>query len=561
MSEVRHSKRLLAKSNKVNVSPQKKQQTKVAKAPKTQTTTKRKNKSSDAKENIRKTPENIVDSSQTDDSSDIDSEDEDFYQKIQNQRRKLEQEKLKIIQDLNLHQAALDLQSSLKSNSGARRKTEKREAGVPVRKSRRLQNIKPEDKDKEGWSASTEVSEPKAQRVTDQEHKIDPVVKETTTKKNSDPEETNNNKESSKYTELIEIFKSELKLKFPDENLPVDSFTKKLESNTSSQCVVEKVVQSRIYAIDIYPSHSDIIMAAGGREGDVGIWNLDTSYKGDDKASIFSFFPHSSPVKCLRFAPDAPHKLYSCSYDGMFRCTDLTSETVSKAIHDDETYPPMYFDFIGKTSQSFILAKYGGDVMLCDTRESEDKFKTYGTGMRSLRGVSVHPVDSHYFAVSGNDKTLGSALIFDMRKLLRKASHPVVTLHGHKKAANSAIFSPITGNKLVTCCYDDRLRVYNTSVIGESASKPCVSIHHNNHTGRWLAPFQPAWHPTRDDIFVMGSMHKPRQVEIFDSDLQLQCVLNDTEVMKSVCSLNRIHPSRDVVVGGNSSGRVFIFGQ
>ena len=38
------------------------------------------------------------------------------------------------------------------------------------------------------------------------------------------------------------------------------------------------------------------------------------------------------------------------------------------------------------------------------------------------------------------------------------------------------------------------------------------AFRHNNHTGRWLTPFRPQWHPSREDIFVVGSMVRPRQV-------------------------------------------------
>jgi hypothetical protein len=35
---------------------------------------------------------------------------------------------------------------------------------------------------------------------------------------------------------------------------------------------------------------------------------------------------------------------------------------------------------------------------------------------------------------------------------------------------------------------------------------------HNNHTGRWLSQFRATWHPKREDMFVVGSVARPRMV-------------------------------------------------
>lgn len=37
-------------------------------------------------------------------------------------------------------------------------------------------------------------------------------------------------------------------------------------------------------------------------------------------------------------------------------------------------------------------------------------------------------------------------------------------------------------------------------------------IEHNNFTGQWLTPLKAVWHPQREDVFVVGSLLKPRRV-------------------------------------------------
>ena len=57
-------------------------------------------------------------------------------------------------------------------------------------------------------------------------------------------------------------------------------------------------------------------------------------------------------------------------------------------------------------------------------------------------------------------------------------------------------------------CWDDKLRLFDTSVIkGDMKGK---ETKHNNNTGRWLTPFKGLWHPVHEDVFFTGSMRQPR---------------------------------------------------
>ena len=37
---------------------------------------------------------------------------------------------------------------------------------------------------------------------------------------------------------------------------------------------------------------------------------------------------------------------------------------------------------------------------------------------------------------------------------------------------------------------------------------------HDNWTGRWLSKFRAVWHPRREDVLIVGSMKRPRQVTV-----------------------------------------------
>ena len=91
---------------------------------------------------------------------------------------------------------------------------------------------------------------------------------------------------------------------------------------------------------------------------------------------------------------------------------------------------------------------------------------------------------------------------------------------------------------------------------------------HDNHTGRWLSTFRPTWDAKSPHSFILGSMVKPRCVEVFDitrsnsgsaaGAISSPLILR-SDFLASVVSRNAAHPTRDIIACANSSGRVHIF--
>ena len=80
-----------------------------------------------------------------------------------------------------------------------------------------------------------------------------------------------------------------------------------------------KLVPDRIYSMEVHPSPTKLLVAAGDKWGRVGLWDVDA---GDD-APVATFQPHSRPVGGLRVLPSMPHLLLSCAHDGAVRSLDL----------------------------------------------------------------------------------------------------------------------------------------------------------------------------------------------------------------------------------------------
>jgi WD repeat-containing protein 76 len=100
-------------------------------------------------------------------------------------------------------------------------------------------------------------------------------------------------------------------------------------------------------------------------------------------------------------------------------------------------------------------------------------------------------------------------------------------------------------------------------VTNDESFRPSQVIQHDNKTGRWLTTFQAVYHPNMEHLFAVGSMAKPRRLDVFD-DRDTTASANhgvSGEALTAVVSRLAFHPRTDriTVAGGNSSGRVTIF--
>uniref|UniRef100_A0A8D0G3G6 WD repeat-containing protein 76 n=1 Tax=Sphenodon punctatus TaxID=8508 RepID=A0A8D0G3G6_SPHPU len=313
---------------------------------------------------------------------------------------------------------------------------------------------------------------------------------------------------------------------------------------------VRKVVKNRIYSLAIHPSESRTLVAAGDKSGGIGLWDLDCP----SEAGLCVFMPHSQPVSCMYFSPFHPAHLLSLSHDGTVRCGDVT-RAVFEEVFRSEEYSFSSFDFLAADASTLLVGAWDGDVAVVDRR-------TPGTGCelsadmnsRTTRTVHVHPVNRQYFVAAG----AGNVCVYDVRRLKRSGNKPVSSLLGHAKSVASAYFSPVTGSRVVTTCADDTLRIFDTSCLS-SAAPVLATVRHNNNTGRWLTRFRAVWDPKQEDCFVVCSMARPRQIEVFQATgKRVHSFLNE-DFLGSVCSINVMHPTKNVLAGGNSSGRLHVF--
>ncbi|NXX50985.1 WDR76 protein, partial [Tricholaema leucomelas] len=302
-----------------------------------------------------------------------------------------------------------------------------------------------------------------------------------------------------------------------------------LNSMVLSEENIRKVVKSRVCSMAIHPSESILLLAAGDKTGQIGLWNVDCR----SEEAAHTFIPHNDSVSCMHFSPCNPAHLLSLSSESL-RCGDVTRALFDEIYRGEEMSS---FDFLEDGAATAVVGQWNGAVVMVDRRTPGTSAElSADIGFKRTRTVHVHPVHKQYFMAAGSV----DVAVYDVRYLKTSKNKPVSSLQGHTKSVASAYFSPVTGHRVVTVCADDKLR-------------------HNNNTGRWLTRFRAIWDPKQEKCFVVGSLVQPRRIEVFQDTGKLVHTFCNPDCLASVCSINVVHPSRNILVGGNSSGRLHVF--
>jgi len=335
-----------------------------------------------------------------------------------------------------------------------------------------------------------------------------------------------------------------------------DLMTESLENLTINENRVAKVVPERIFSVDIHPGLGKLLAAAGGNSGGVGLWDVEDLESATH--GVHLYVPHSGPVNCLKWNKYNENQLVSTSYDGTVRALDVEKQK-HILLYADQDYN--YTNLHCQTGPSTLLVSASnGEVVLVDVRVSNlypvQTYRLFDRLWRlNCKTFDVHPVEPNYFLSSNNKGFCG---VFDARSggQAGRTMTPVCQLSGHSRGLCSAMFNPISGRKICTLAYDNELRLYNSSTLAGTLN-PIASIGHKNP----FNPFKLHWRPGQEDTLLMGSMERPRQMEVWrveGDQMRMEKALRGDQ-LGSVCSVVAMHPNKMVVIGGNSSGAVHVF--
>ncbi|XP_042639629.1 WD repeat-containing protein 76 [Orycteropus afer afer] len=443
---------------------------------------------------------------------------------------------------LQLSESAARLREMIKKrqpSESKRKKPKKRESETGCRRSMRLLKVDPS-------GVSLPPTPPQPALVAEENPLLPPGPLEMT------PENRDGSNEL--FKEFLQTWAEMSKTSSKNtqkESPSLKSYNANLSGMVISEDTVCKVAKGAVFSVALHPSETRTLVAAGAKSGQIGLWDLTQRPKED---GIYVFHPHSQPVSCLYFSPVNPAHILSLSYDGTLRCGDF-SRAIFEEVYRNESNCFSSFDFLGEDGSTLVVGHWDGSMSLVDTRTPGTSYeKLVKFSLQKIRTIHVHPVNRQYFITAG----LRNVCIYDARKLTPMGSQPLISLTEQTKSIASAYFSPITGNRVVTTCADCNLRIFDSSCI--SSQLPLLTtIRHNTITGRWLTRFRAVWDPKQEDCIIVGSMAYPRRIEIFHETGKCLHSLFGGEYLASVCSINAMHPSRYILAGGNSSGKIHVF--
>jgi WD40 repeat protein len=197
-----------------------------------------------------------------------------------------------------------------------------------------------------------------------------------------------------------------------------------------------------IHALAISPDGK--LLASGGDEGSVKLWNLNT---GEELAS---FDLHSQRISSLAF--DSVGKmLASASFDGTVKIWDAKAEKLLHTLpkKNSKVYFTKFIKKAGGTSNNSVIASYNSDIGMWNPITGE-KIRTFLGHSQPITSTAVS-FQRNLLASACRDRTI-KLWNLDTGELL-------TTLKGHSGKVESLAFNR-DGNILVSAAQDRTIKVW-----------------------------------------------------------------------------------------------------
>lgn len=357
-----------------------------------------------------------------------------------------------------------------------------------------------------------------------------------------------------------------------------------------------KLTHQRITAIHFHPSETDCLITGGDTNGNFGIWAVD-SMTEDSEPMITIIKPHGRTISKILDVPLNSAQLISSSYDGSARLLDIQKQTSSEILTlSGSEGITLGISDIDMTSSSNLLnlTSLDGHFYQHDIREKFTSVRRKGLLRlhdKKIGGFCVNPNTEYQIATASLDRSLR---IWDLRNISNKNSWSELGetflsphLYGNYSSRLSvSIVDWNSNNHLVCNGYDDKINIFDFSgkrepysnistwAKSERPTKPGVSgkgelpnnflpfntIKHNCQSGRWVSILKARWQKRPTDSvqkFAIANMN--RSIDIYDENGEIISRLHDEEVMTAVPAVVSFHPNQNWVVGGTSSGKVYLF--
>ncbi|AAS51420.1 ACR194Cp [Eremothecium gossypii ATCC 10895] len=325
------------------------------------------------------------------------------------------------------------------------------------------------------------------------------------------------------------------------------------------------IVHERVTALCFHPSQEKKLIVGGDTAGTVGLWNVadenpDPEHP-DSVPDITRFKLFSRNVSKIEVFPTDSSKILAASYDGALRSIDMQSLKSDELLH----FQNEHGDTLGISDCQFsydspnvvMLTTLGGEFAQRDLRTKPDTMNIMRLSDKKIGCMAIDPSRPYSVATASLDRTLR---IWDLRKTVAKpdwsqyedyASHEVVSTYNSRLSVSAVSYAPID-HTLVCNGYDNTVRLFNARADLPSELQPDFTIQHNCKSGRWVSVLK-ARFKLNMDVFAIANMK--RAIDIYTSRGEQLSHL-ETSTVPAVVSW---HPMQNWIVGGNNSGKVFLF--
>ncbi|KAJ4834688.1 DNA damage-binding protein 2 [Turnera subulata] len=321
-------------------------------------------------------------------------------------------------------------------------------------------------------------------------------------------------------------------------------------------CAAIRYHSRRVTSLEFHPTKNNILLS-GDKKGQVGVWDFVKVHEKMVYGNI-----HTCIVNNMRFNPINDDTVFAASSDGTVSCTDLETGISSSLmnLNPDGWQGPnnwrMLYGMDTNSERGVVLAADNfGFLYMLDTRSNRKAGEAILIHKKGSKVVGLHcnPVQPEILLSCGNDHF---ARIWDMRRL--EAGSSLCDL-SHRRVVNSAYFSPVTGNKILTTAQDNRLRIWD-SIFGDLGS-PSREIVHSHDFNRHLTPFRAEWDPKdpSESLVVVGryisenyhgaALHPIDFIDVSTGQLVAEVI--DPHIT-TITPVNKLHPRDDILASGSS---------
>lgn len=350
-----------------------------------------------------------------------------------------------------------------------------------------------------------------------------------------------------------------------------------------------KLTHNRITSIYLHLSVENRLVVAGDTSGNLGMWAVDLGSSEDPALSFFK--PHGRTISRILEKIGAPHQLVTSSYDGSCRTIDLCKLHSSEVFVIGDEEEPLGISDISVVDENTIYATtLGGLFFKKDLRERAKEIEFLRLHDKKIGGFCVNPNANYQIATASLDR---SFRIWDLRNIKKKNSFTefeenLKAPHLYGSYPSRLSISNVDWNQnnhLVCNGYDDKIQLFDYSgqhgkldVITEWSNtfrppekrkstedvpeniQSVQTISHNCQTGRWVSILKARWQKAPLDGFQKFAIaNMKRSIDIFSENGDRLVTLSNLDLMTAVPAVIAFHPTQNCIVGGSSSGKVFLF--